>query len=849
MALEEYRRKRDFGKTPEPPPGAIRARKEELSYLIQKHDATRLHYDFRLELNGVLLSWAVTKGPSLDPADKRLAVRTEDHPLSYGTFEGTIPKGQYGGGTVMLWDEGTWEPRGDPRAGLQKGHLSFTLHGERLKGDWDLVRMHGDARKENWLLIKAKDAEARPNGEATGFLDDLAYSVTSGRSMEAIAAGERPAPRPKVAKPAKTDNTDKTEKTAKPAKNTAAQKALSALEKQYPGVQLATLVDAPPEGDNWLHEVKFDGYRLLGFLSDGEVRLRTRNGLDWTSKFPLIASALAGLRAKNAVLDMEAVVLDEQGRSGFQALQAALGEGGRRDRILAYAFDLLDLDGENLTRLKLTERKNKLAKLLDKSKPGPSLRLSDHVTGGGADMLAKACKLGLEGIVSKRADAPYTTGRDKNWLKAKCQQRQEFIIIGYSNAKSGGRALGALYLGYHRGGGLTYAGKVGTGFTMKSARALTEKLEKLAVDKPILDRKAMSGPGAGEFHAIHWVRPVLLCEVTFTEWTEDGRIRHPSFQGLREDKKAAEVKMEKPQEVRSVPKTSPLRAPAPKGLVLEGITITHPERVISEIGQVTKGELAEYHAAVAPYMLPRLLCHPLSLLRCPSGIGNPCFYQRNPGRGLGADVRPFKFKHKGKSYEYLYIDDAKGLLEIVQMGAIEIHPWGASVDNIDHPDRMIFDLDPAPDVPFEAVKLAAQDLRKRLKRKGLESMLKCTGGKGLHVTVPLSEKDDWDSVKTFAASVAHEMVAAAPAAYIATMTKAKRSGKIFIDFFRNDYTATAIADYAVRARPGAPVALPLSWNELDDLESGSQFTMKDVLARLKRKKPPAVPPPQRLPKS
>jgi bifunctional non-homologous end joining protein LigD len=648
MALEEYRRKRDFGKTPEPPPGAIEAREDELSYLIQKHDATRVHYDLRLELNGVLLSWAVTKGPSLDPADKRLAVRTEDHPLSYGAFEGTIPKGQYGGGTVMLWDEGTWEPKGDPRAGLEKGHLSFTLQGKRLKGDWDLVRMHGDAKKENWLLIKAKDAEARPNGDAAGFLDELAYSVTSGRSMDAIAAGEKPAPRRKSAKNA-----------------AAVKKTLSTLEKQHPGVQLATLVDAPPEGDNWLHEIKFDGYRLLGFLSDGEVRLRTRNGLDWTPKFPPVASAISGLKAKDAVIDMEAVILDEQGKSGFQALQAALGEGGRRDQIVAYAFDLLHVDGENLTGLKLTERKDKLAKLLNKSKPGPSLRLSDHVAGGGGEMLAKACKLGLEGIVSKRADAPYTLGRDKNWLKAKCQQRQEFIIIGYSNAKSGGRALGALYLGYHRGGTLTYAGKVGTGFTMKSARALTEKLEKLASDRPILNRKAMSGPGAGEFHAIHWVKPILLCEVTFTEWTEDGHIRHPSFQGLREDKKAAEVKMEKPQAVRSISRTSPLKASAAKGLVLEGITITHPERVISETGQVTKGELAEYHAAVAPYMLPRLLRHPLSLLRCPSGIGNQCFYQRNPGRGLGPDVKSFKFRHKGKSYEYLYIEDVKGLLEII----------------------------------------------------------------------------------------------------------------------------------------------------------------------------------------
>jgi bifunctional non-homologous end joining protein LigD len=469
------------------------------------------------------------------------------------------------------------------------------------------------------------------------------------------------------------------------------------------------------------------------------------------------------------------------------------------------------------------------------------------VHGGGADMLAKACGLGLEGIVSKRADAPYTPGREKSWLKAKCQQRQEFIVIGYSDSKSGGRALGALYLGYHRGDTLTYAGKVGTGFTMKSASALMAKLEPLAVDKPVLSRTAMNGIGAGEFQVVHWVKPVLLCEVTFTEWTDDGHIRHPSFQGLREDKKAAEVKMEKAQAIKRVQNTSPSKHSESKGLVLEGITITHPERVISETGHVTKGELAEYHAAVAPWMLPRLSRHPLSLLRCPSGIDDQCFFQRNPGRGLGADVKPFQFRHNGKNYEYLYIEDAKGLIEIVQMGSIEIHPWGASIDTIDAPDRLIFDLDPAPDVPFDALKLAAKDLRQRLHQKGLESMLKCTGGKGLHVTVPLAEKDAWAAVKDFASALAHEMVEAAPSAYVATMAKARRNGKIFIDFFRNDYTATAIADFAVRARPGAPVALPVSWEELDDLESANQFMMKDVLARLKRKKPPATPRPQRLP--
>jgi bifunctional non-homologous end joining protein LigD len=406
-----------------------------------------------------------------------------------------------------------------------------------------------------------------------------------------------------------------------------------------------------------------------------------------------------------------------------------------------------------------------------------------------------------------------------------------------------------LYLGYRKDGALRYAGKVGTGFTMKSARDLVERFDQIEAAKPVLTRAETTGVGAGEWSAVHWVKPVMLCEVSFTEWTEDGRIRHPSFQGLREDKDAAGVKQEKPMHIEAV-KGAGAKS-KPESLVAAGITISNPDRVISEIGHVTKGELAEYHAAVAPFMLPRIARHPLSLLRCPTGIdGGGCFYQRNPGRGLGKDVQPFKFRHKGKDYEYLYIDDEKGLLEMIQMGAIEIHPWGAPVDAIDYPDRMIFDLDPAPDVPFEALKLAAQDVRQRLKKKGLESSLKCTGGKGLHVTVALAAlagKQKWPEVKQFAGDFADEMVAATPDAYVATMTKAKRTGKIFIDYFRNDYTATAIADYGVRARPGAPVAVPLSWDELKGLKAANAFTMKDVLRRLKNRKPPAPPKGQVLP--
>ena len=823
MALEEYRRKRDFRKTPEPAPGRARARAKGLSYLIQKHDATRLHYDFRLELDGVLLSWAVTKGPSLDPADKRLAVRTEDHPLSYGTFEGTIPKGQYGGGTVMMWDAGSWEPKGDPHFGLKKGHLAFTLHGERLTGDWDLIRMRGEGKRENWLLIKSKDdAAVSANGD---LLERLSSSVKTGRSMPEIAAGLRPA------------------KSGK--RNESAVREIKALMKRYPGVQLATLVSHAPDGGEWVHEIKFDGYRLLGFLAGGGASLRTRNGNDWTTSFPAISVTLRKVKAKSAVVDMEAVVLDKEGKSSFQALQSALRENGDADSIIAFAFDLLHLNGEDLAKRPLVERKEELRKLLKKSKQDGVLNFSDHIAGRGRQVFDAACEKGLEGIVSKRGDAPYEMSRQKTWLKVKCGLRQEFIILGYSDAASGNRALGALYIGYKKDGALQYAGKVGTGFTLKSARDLVDRFETIAAAKPVLTRSETNGVGAGEWSAIHWVKPVLVCEVTFTEWTRDGRIRHPSFQGLRADKKASEVKQENPAPMSNTTTSSHAQT-AP--LVAAGVTITHPDRVISETGHVTKGDLAEYHAAVAPFLLPRIARHPLSLLRCPSGIdGGECFYQRSPGRGLGKNVHTFEFRHKGKRYEYLYIEDERGLLEVVQMGAIEIHPWGASVDAIDYPDRLIFDLDPDPEVPFEALKLAARDLRNRLKKRGLESFLKCTGGKGLHVTVALAGKDKWPEVKSFAGAVADEMVHDAPDAYVATMSKAKRVGKIFVDYFRNDYTATAIADYGVRARPGAPVAVPLEWDELKGLKSPSQFRMADVLKRLKHRKPGAKPKGQALP--
>lgn len=615
---------------------------------------------------------------------------------------------------------------------------------------------------------------------------------------------------------------------------------LARLNKRYPGVQLATLVDAPPEGAHWLHEMKFDGYRLLGFVSGGMPLLRTRNGKDWTGSFPSLTSALEGLKVKDAVLDMEAVMLDAQDKSSFQDLQNALGEGGNAGRIIAYVFDLLHLDGMDLTPLPLTQRKEKLRTILKTSKRETSLRYSEHIAGHGSEMFAKACESGAEGIVSKEANAPYVAGRQKSWLKIKCTRRQEFVILGFSDARKGERALGALYLGYQKDGKLHYAGKVGTGFSMKSARDLVDRFAGLKLEQPVLTRIETTGVGAGEWRSIHWVKPALLCEVAFTEWTQDGLIRHPSFQGLREDKNASEVKQEMPSKTPVSAKPAAQKG-KPGNVIVNGIAITHPDRVISEAGKITKGQLAEYYGCVAPFILAQIARRPLSLLRCPSGIAGECFFQRNPGKGLGSDVHTFDFRHKGKNYEYLYVEDEKGVLETIQMGAIELHPWGAPIDSIDYPDRMIFDLDPADDVPFEAVKLAAQDLRQRLRRKGLESTLKCTGGKGLHVTVALAGTDKWAAVKGFAESIAQEMVAAAPEAYVATMSKAKRTGKIFVDYFRNDYTATAIADYAVRARPGLPVALPLDWKQLKGLKSASQFTIQEVLKLMSGKRPKTAP--------
>lgn len=816
MGLRKYNEKRDFKVTREPRGKKGKSARGDF-FCVQKHDATRLHYDFRLELDGVLLSWAVTKGPSLDPADKRLAVRTEDHPLDYGRFEGTIPEGQYGGGTVMLWDEGSWKPLEDPRKGLKSGKLKFELSGARLKGAWTLVRMRGkeNEKRENWLLIKDKDDASSARSKT--FLDKNATSIKSGRSMAQIARDADAV----WGAPANDARPVKTKKAAKPSKKGNA----APLVKKYPHVQLATLVDAAPAGPDWIHEIKFDGYRLLGYVDRGDVILMTRNGNDWTAKFPDIAASLAALDVQNAVLDMEAVIIGPDGKTDFQKLQNIFSEETEPQPIHAYVFDLLHLNGRDLRKTALIDRKKQLEKILT----GKFLHYSDHVQGKGADMIAQSCDMGLEGIICKRADSLYTGRRSRDWLKVKCVKQQEFVILGYAESTVSKSMIGALHLGYYKDGQLHYAGKVGTGFTNASARDIKKTLDALpeAAAPAVVPRAAR--------RASHWVKPKQLCEVSFGMWTDEGRIRHAAFRALRFDKNPKQVTQEKP--VSAPTKKQPRKKTGAKDTAeVLGVPITHPDRIVFEPLGITKLELAEYYAAAAQAMLLDIKNHPVTLLRCPEGSDHECFYQRNPAAGMGGDIEPFRFKHKGKGHTYFYTNTAKGIVQMVQMGAIEIHPWGATVKDIDHPDRIIFDCDPGEGVPFEAVKLAALDLKQRLENLGLESFVKATGGKGLHVRVPIAPVTPWEDVKDFARRLCEQMAADVPEAYVSKMTKSLRKGKIFLDYLRNDYTATAVADWAVRARPGAPCAVPLEWDELKRLKTPNQFSISLALKRLKSAK-------------
>jgi len=805
-SLDRYHRKRDFGATAEPRGKRLKA--NSFRYLIQKHDARRLHYDLRLELDGVLKSWAVTRGPSLDPKERRLAVHVEDHPVDYGTFEGTIPQGQYGGGTVMLWDRGTWEPLGDPRAMYRKGHLKFAIQGDRLHGEWHLVRMHKpDEKRDNWLLIKGDDAWARP-GDVDALLEDNATSITTGRDMAAIAEGVKA-----VAK-------------AKPAPAKKSPSSATPLPDFVPP-QLATRVDAAPDGADWLHEIKLDGYRIQARLQGGKARLLTRTGLDWTARFKKIAAALAKLRVDGALVDGEIVVFDPDGSTNFARLQQALSEGqdgsdGDDADLVFVAFDLLHRDGQDLRKLPLTERKELLRTLIPRR--SALLRYSDHHAGQGGRLLSQACDHKLEGIVSKRGDAPYVSGRSAGWVKSKCRERQEFVIGGFTQPSEKERGVGSLLLGYWEDGKLRYAGRVGTGFGRQNGPPLRRKLDKMLAKIPAF----ASIPAAARRGAI-FVAPKLVAEVEFATWTADRLVRQAAFLALRSDKPAASIDREKPMPA-AAKRVAKAKEPAAKASA-GGIAITHPERVLFPAEGITKQQLADYYIAMADRILPHVADRPLPALRCPEGIAGDCFFQKHLMRGMPDAVTPVKVKGSEGVSDYLSIHDAAGLAALVQFGVIELHPWGCKQGDMELADRIVFDLDPDEKLAWGEVVRAAKEVRDRLTDVGLKSFLKTTGGKGLHVVVPLNPSVDWAVAKAFSHALASAMAAAAPERYIAKVSKAARRGKIFIDYLRNQRGATSVAPYAVRARPGAAVSMPIPWSSLSEKLRPDQFKIADALKK------------------
>ncbi|WP_342641809.1 DNA ligase D [Rhodoligotrophos ferricapiens] len=844
MALETYRRKRDFTATPEP-----KGRKGKTgghNFVIQKHAARRLHYDLRLELDGVLKSWAVTRGPSLVPGEKRLAVEVEDHPLDYGGFEGTIPKGEYGGGTVLVWDRGTWEPLFDAHHGLKKGHLEFELHGEKLSGRWHLVRMARRAgeRRDNWLLIKGEDEAAREPDDPD-ILEEQPQSVITGRSIDEISK-EAPGWSSKTGRIRKTPadgvatSTKSKTTTEKPVKKARAAKGGKASTKTaevteakgkeaatirpvkkakkaaMPGFiepSLATLSPRPPEGDRWIHEVKFDGYRLQARIDADDVKLLTRRGLDWTDRFGKeIADAFRALPVGQAIIDGELVVEGDAGASDFSTLQADLSEG-RTDRFVYYAFDLLYLDGQDLRASPLVERKAALEQLLEGAPE--RLRYSEHFEVSGEMVLRHACRLSLEGVVSKLRSASYSSGRNRSWIKSKCSARQEFVVGGYVPSTTSRQAIGSLALGVYENGKLQHVGRVGTGFTAKLAAELFDRLQPLRAERTPFSGKLSAEERRGLVH----VRPELVAEIEFRGWTGDAHLRHASFRGLREDKPAEEITRE----------TTDTSAPE---LPRRTVSLTHPDRLYWPDAGVTKEGLADYYAQVWTFIAPFLVGRPLALLRCPGGISEACFFQKHAWKGLNRNIVLFKDPKDKDEEPMLSIDSFDGLMGLVQGGVLEIHPWGSTIADLERPDMIILDLDPGENVGWSEVIEAAQEVRQRLIDAGLVPFLKTTGGKGLHVTAPLTPNTDWETTKAFTKELAEAMVSDSPGRYVATITKSKRRGKILVDYLRNGRGSTAVAPYSTRARPGAPVSMPLDWSELTPAIGPAHFTVTNTPARL-----------------
>ncbi|OHV19400.1 DNA ligase D [Rhizobium sp. RMa-01] len=845
--LSTYRSKRDFRKTAEPSGEKQIARSNRRRFVIQKHDATRLHYDLRLELDGVFKSWAVTKGPSLDPQDKRLAVEVEDHPLDYGDFEGTIPKGQYGGGTVMLWDRGYWEPEGkkSPEQALAKGDFKFTLEGERLHGSFVLVRMRNDrdgGKRTNWLLIKHHDAfSVEEDGAAV--LEENDTSVASGRTMEAIAAGKGRKPKPFMIKGGdiKADAIWDSNHglAAEERKEEAGRTPKTAARIDLPDFiapQLCQTLERPPAGEGWIHEIKFDGYRIQMRIVEGEVTLKTRKGLDWTGKYPEIAEAASAL--PDAIIDGEICALDDHGVPDFAALQAAISEGRTGD-LVYFAFDLLYEGDEDLRSLPVVERKARLQSLLSDAGDDPRIRFVEHVETGGDAVLRSACKLSLEGIVSKQSDAPYQSGRTDSWAKSKCRAGHEVVIGAFARTDGKFRSL---LVGVYRGDHFVYVGRVGTGYGAKKIETLLPKLQALEAAK-----SPFTGIGAPKKEAgVTWLKPKLVAEIEFAGWTADGIVRQAAFKGLREDKPAKEVKAERPAKPAEtdVPepaaeKARPARRKGAKAEVM-GVMISNPDKPLwpdaNDGRPVTKEELARYYEAVGGWMIAHIEGRPCSIIRAPDGLSGEQFFQRHAMPGTSNLLELVKVF--GDKKPYLQIDRVEGLAAVAQIGAVELHPWNCQQHKPEVPGRLVFDLDPGPDVPFSTVVAAAREMHDRLGALGLVSFCKTTGGKGLHVVTPLAINKrkplSWAEAKSFAHDVCQQMARDNADLYLIKMTKSLRNGRIFLDYLRNDRMATAVAPLSPRARPGATVSMPLTWAQVKSDLDPKRFTIRTVPALLSK---------------
>ncbi|MBX7273854.1 DNA ligase D [Stutzerimonas chloritidismutans] len=823
MALDEYQRMRDFAATPEPSGKARgRSRKvQSLQYCIQKHDATRLHYDFRLELDGTLKSWAIPKGPSLDPSVRRLAVHVEDHPLEYATFEGSIPAGHYGAGDVIVWDRGVWIPQGDPQEGYRKGKLKFSLEGEKLAGSWNLVRTHMDGKKEQWFLIKSRDEAAREEGE----YDVVTAEPNSVLSDRTLVPRKRGAAKARVAEaPAKPVKAPA--KKRAPRKKSDAVKLEGAVPAKLPETfkpQLATLVDAVPSGD-WRYEIKFDGYRMLARIDAGKAALFTRNGHDWTAKMPQQAAALAGLGLESGWLDGEVVVPNEEGAPDFQALQNAF-EAGRSGSILYYLFDVPYLNGMDLRDVPLEQRRAALREVLEGS-DSELLRFSEDFTEQPDSILESACQMKLEGLIGKRAGSSYTSRRSSSWVKIKCSNRQEFIIVGYTEPKGTRTGFGALLLGLHDDSGkLLYAGKVGTGFNQATLKSLHKQLKKLEADKSPLAKAAP----AADVRGAQWLKPELMCEVAYAEMTRQGVVRHSVFHGLRSDKPADAITHERAKPASRGSKAEQRQTdPIGSGR----IKISSPERIIDPSSGITKIELARFYAQIAPWALPQLRARPLALVRAPEGITGELFFQKHADKLAIPHITQLDPALDSKHGALLVIDSAEALVGAAQMGTIELHCWNAVAPELEHPDRFVLDLDPDPALPWKSMLEATQLTQTLLDEIGLTSFLKTSGGKGIHIVVPLDPVHGWSEVKAFSQAIAKYLAKLLPSHFSAVSGPKNRVGRIFIDYLRNSRGASTVAPYSVRAREGLPVSVPIHREELADLKGANLWTVRNLLERL-----------------